>query len=308
MNIVKLKDLVKPNDDFFNKYLKGKYAWWIHMRYIVPFEHMGIHGYIACEEDLNDLFESNFATEFRDTYERDMWGYVDEDATDAANVIVNYQLYNKSVTDPDITVDELKDFRTWLAKSLLMFDRSEDGRRLYVLFDQKQTNVLEYYANNMYDEVVKRLTEMMSGSMTNTYNLDVHDCGCKSLNMNNLQITSVSQCDPISQYRRYIYNTMVKMFSDIDFWKNTSTVFLGEFRKYIDNIVRMNFNLTPSTYVDVYADCSCSQSYNNANLDILRRLSNSLQYMINNDISGHKNYIGDALRDWASKLYEQMKW
>ena len=52
MNIVKLKDIIKPNDEFFNTYLKGKYAWWVHMRYIIPFEKMGIQGYIACEENI----------------------------------------------------------------------------------------------------------------------------------------------------------------------------------------------------------------------------------------------------------------
>ena len=31
-------------------------------------------------------------------------------------------------------------------------------------------------------------------------------------------------------------------------------------------------------------------------------------YIIKNDIDGHKNYIADALNDWASILYEYMEW
>ena len=59
MNIIKLQDKIMPEgcvkSSFFNKYLKGKYAYWVRMRYIVPFDTMGYDAYVACEEDINKL-------------------------------------------------------------------------------------------------------------------------------------------------------------------------------------------------------------------------------------------------------------
>ena len=43
-------------------------------------------------------------------------------------------------------------------------------------------------------------------------------------------------------------------------------------------------------------------------LKILQQLSNSLNYIINNDILGHKNYISTAFNNWAKYLYESMEW
>ena len=107
MNIVKLKDIIKPGDDFFNNYLKGKYAWWVHMRYIIPFDKMGVHGYIACEEDINDLFKPPYGTEFRDTYDQNMWPYIDEQATDSANCWHQFETKNKYSTTSNITINDV---------------------------------------------------------------------------------------------------------------------------------------------------------------------------------------------------------
>ena len=129
MNIVKLKDQIKPGDDFFNTNLKGKYAWWIHMRYIIPFEHMGVQGYIACEENIEDLFKPPFATEFRDTYNNDIWPYIDVEATDKANTWAEFNTKNQYATSSELTTDEVKKFRTWLAQTLLSFDIDGKGRK-----------------------------------------------------------------------------------------------------------------------------------------------------------------------------------
>ena len=44
MNIIKLRDIVLSNDykiaDFYNANLKGKYAYWVQMRYIFPLARM----------------------------------------------------------------------------------------------------------------------------------------------------------------------------------------------------------------------------------------------------------------------------
>ena len=44
------------------------------------------------------------------------------------------------------------------------------------------------------------------------------------------------------------------------------------------------------------------------NVDILKRLSQSLQYIIDGNILGRKNYILKAFTDWSTNLYEKMEW
>lgn len=301
MNIVKLKDKIKPGDEFFNKYLKGKYAWWVHMRFIVPFEKMGVNGYIACEEDLRDLFRAPYGTEFRDTYDRDMWGYIDQDGTDAANVINKFEMHNRYVVDTDITVDQLKVFRTWLALELLTLDANNRGEQMYDLFNNTQTYVLQYYASNMYDDVIKKLAEISSPSYSESPKKS--GCGCSGISAS---LISTNTCDPILLYRKDIYKRMVEMFSDINFWTRFPKEFILEIKKYIDNIIIADLPLDASS--QALGDCGCSKTINNSNKDILKRLSEALKFLSEEQVQGRKNYISDALYDWASMLYERMYW
>lgn len=301
MNIVKLKDKIKPGDEFFNKYLKGKYAWWVHMRFIIPFEKMGVNGYIACEEDLRDLFRAPYGTEFRDTYDRDMWEYIDQEGTDAANVINKFEMHNRYVIDTDITVDQLKVFRTWLALELLTLDVNNRGEQMYDLFNNTQTYVLQYYASNMYDDVIKKLAEI--GSPSYSESPKKSGCGCSG---NSVSLINTNTCDPILLYRKDIYKRMVEMFSDIDFWTRFPKEFILEIKKYIDNIIIADLPLDASS--QALSDCGCSKTINNSNKDILKRLSEALKFLSEEQVQGRKNYISDALYDWASVLYERMYW
>ena len=41
---------------------------------------------------------------------------------------------------------------------------------------------------------------------------------------------------------------------------------------------------------------------------ILKKLSESLQYIAEEQLTGHKNYITDSFKEWSEKLYEMMEW
>ena len=301
MNIVKLKDQIKPGDDFFNKYLKGKYAWWVHMRYIIPFDLMDVHGYIACEENIEDLFKPPFGTEYRDTYDNDVWPYIDTEVTDKANKWSEFAVKNQYSTSSELTTDDVKKFRTWLAKTLLSFDVDSKGNAINELFNQDETYTLQYYANSMYNEVVKQLSNLGNKVI---YDTNTNKCGCGGTYLN----LNVETCNPLTVYRESVYNKMVVMFSDIEFWTRLDVDFLKEFKLYIDNVLSLDLSLEVSEFINVYADCTCATSLNSQNKSILERLSVSLGYMIENKTIGHKNYITDSLRDWASTLYEKMYW
>lgn len=314
MNIIKLKDIVKPGDDLFNKHLKGKYAYWVHMRYIVSFDHMRHEGYVACEEDINKLlkdsegnFPNPYGAPYIDIYETDMTRYIDIYETDKANNIIKYRLQNNFTSDNNITIDELKKFRTWLATNLLMFDLDVYSKPSNTLFNEHDTHILSYYKSGMYNDTV-RILSIFGNSEPQLMDLTTSTCGCDS-NWSSLYTTQVSTCDPLYVYKHNIYKEMVDMFSNIDFWTQFPQEFILEFKKYIDNIIKCNFDLTKSQYVSDYVDCGCNNVDNQElMINILKRLSQSLEYIAQGNTMGHKNYIHDAFKDWATNLYELMEW
>lgn len=320
MNIIKLKDILMPDkynmSEMYNMHLKGKYAYWIQMRYIVPFEFMGHEGYVACEEDITKLlmkadgtYPKPYGCPYIDMYDEDkcIMRYIDLEETDIANNISKYRTANDQTTDFDITISELKLFRKKLATMIL------DYNNIYIndsgsLVDSVEESVLRYYMNDMYDEVVKGL--LMFGNQQVTLSTVDTTCGCcSSTTLTSLNSGSLNICDPLSIYRKSIYNKMVTMFSDVEFWKRWPNELLVVMKKYIDNILKVGLNVNNNT-VDpsIYRDCTCSNSNTNTNQNILEKLSKSLDYMIEGQEKSHYNYIKDSLYKWASLLYEYMQW
>ena len=319
MNIIKLKDEIMPADmpmaEYFNKYLKGKYAYWVRMRYIVSFEHMRHEGYIACEEDISKLlqkpdgsFPRPYGAPAIDIYEKDIMRYVDSVETDKINNIIEFRMKNSYSPDDDITIDELKLFRSWLAKELLKMDQNEFGNQNKIYFDDSETHILDYYANDMYNETIKALTEFGS-SNPKLMTMKNNTCSCQDTNLSSLYNLNISSCEPINIYRNNIYNRMVLMYSNVSFWQQWPSEFINEFKKYIDNIIKCNFVLTQSPQFAGFVDCGCqSKSEQDRAIEILKKLSLSLGYIRDGKAQEYKNFINDTLYEWSSVLYEKMKW
>ena len=318
MNIIKFKDVIVPDSapwaEYFNTYLKGKYAYWVQMRYIVSFEHMRHEGYVACEEDITKLLQKEDGTYPKpygapslDVYAKGVLHCVDTVETDRINNTVEFRRKNEYTPDADITLDELKKFRTWLATELLTMDQTELGEQKHSLFSTAETHVLKYYANDMYDDTINILNEF--GSSIISVNDISGGCGCHpTSNLSGLYKDISEPCDTVALYKKNIYKKMVAMFSDYTFWTKWSPEFIDTFKKYINNIIKVGLPLEDSEYITAYADCNCLGQKSDKNTDILKRLATSLQYIYDKEIVGHKNYIRDALTDWSSGLYEKMRW
>lgn len=330
MNIIKLKDIIMPDDmpqaSFFNTYLKGKYAYWVQMRYIVPFDltmvdgvliGMNHEGYVACEEDITKLLQREdgtwpkpYGSKNIDIYEDpNFLQYIDELETDRINSTVEFRLKNKYTPDDDITIDELKNFRTWLASELLLMDQTELGEQKNSYFTEPETHVLKYYASNMFDSTIKILTEF--GQKRVEFNtLNNSSCGCSSTNLSSLYNTELNVCDPIMIYRKNLYEKMIQMFSEISFWDRWAPEFILTFKKYIDNIINTNLPLKNQPLMEAFNDCGClsADKTQESFIGILKRLSISLEYIYKGNTAGHKNYITGALIDWSTELYESMQW
>lgn len=248
--------------------------------------------------------------------------YVDENDTEKVNAIYKYVEYNSFTPDKELTLEEIKMFRTWLATVLFNLLSPEPD------VEKNTIAMLNYYKNEMTDSVIDTLASFhVDMPQVGIYTAGVQgvtginilspvktsSCSCSQSSTAALlaQASSVSMCDPIAIYRRALYSQMVAVFSDINFWMEREKDLLLEIKRYIDAIIKLNLPLTASQYVSELYDCNCLTSTDSAQdrlMSILKNLSTAFGYMANDELTGHKNFIGDTLNQWSAKLYEIMRW
>ena len=348
MNIVKLKDIILDEScglspekiELFKTQFKGRYVHCINWTYLVPLEAMNNETAIELSKELckksleptvavDDLqaIQKDITTTSIDQYPwfylDELAAYVDENDTEKVNAIYKYIEYNSFTPDKELTLEEIKKFRTWLATVLfnLLFPEPDVEKNTIA-------TMLNYYKNEMNDNVIDTLASFhVDMPQVSIYTAGVQgvtginvlspvkksSCSCAQSSTAALlaQPSSVSVCDPIAIYRKALYSQMVDVFSDINFWMQCGKDLLLEIKRYIDAIIKLNLPLTASQYVSELYDCNCLTSTDSAQerlMSILKNLSTAFDYMANNNVTGNKNFIGDTLNQWATKLYEIMRW
>lgn len=347
MNIVKLKDIILDEScglspekiELFNTQFKGRYVHCINWTYLVPLEAMDNKTAIELSKELCiDLSEPTVAVDDLQAFQKDItttsidqykWFYLDElaayvDVTDTekVNAIYKYIEYNSFTPDKELTLEQIKKFRIWLATVLFNLLSKEPD------VEKNTIAMLNYYMNDMTDSVIDTLASFhvdmpqvgiytagvqgVTGiNVLSTVNKSSCSCTHSSIAAMLAQPSSVSVCDPIAIYRRALYSQMVDVFSDINFWMQREKELLLEIKRYIDAIIKLNLPLTASQYVSELYDCNCLTSTDSAQerlMSILKNLSTAFDYMANKQVTGNKNFIGDTLNQWAAKLYEIMRW
>jgi hypothetical protein len=287
MNLIKFKDNIRPGDAYFNTYLKDQYAYWVRMRYVIPMSVISIHDYVSLERDI-DLLKTLDPIYWDLEDPGDMKAYIDEAETNKINDPKTYEHHNRYVCDPDITTDEVKKFRTWLAQQLLQ-NRTNDW---------KEERVFKYYVGGMMDDTVRWFAEINTN--TNTFQqVTTSPCGCGQVSTqstNNLKV-----CDPLLIYRESIRNQMMALFSDLYFWLGLPLPLLKEIKIYLDHITRLGLQLRKTD--DRFIDC-CDKNSNKINLE---GVSKAFEYMILDEVNGNKNFIAGQLRTLAN-VYEWLYW
>ena len=339
--IIKFKSVLMDNShipegfdpgqiDTFNTYFKGKYCYLMrggsNILYAVAFADDKINGlsesdyeeyimdleyYIPKAEEISIemvMTETDWSTiqsEFITNYSE----YIDLELTGKANSVSRLVALNRFEPDNDLTIDDLRQFRLWIADQL--YERYVEGQ---VDADEKFKDMLNYYRSNngeMNDEatiLISTFTENVSSTITTPA---THvGCGCNTFTVNPL--TTVSVCDAMSVYRKSIHDYMVEKFTDLSLWTNYDDEkdFLIMFKKYIDGIILNDFPLYAINSIG-YGDCACisDQMDSQAQLmQILKNLSTSIQYMIDDAVSSHKNFIYENFYNWSNSLYEIMRW
>lgn len=350
MNIVKLKDIILNEScglspekiELFNTKFKGRYVHCINWKYLIPLEEMDNEAAIKLSKELcidslkqtdavddlqaiqKDITTTTSIDQYNWFYLDKLTEYVDRNETEKVNAIYKYIEYNSFTPDKELTLEEIKKFRTWLATVLFNLLSKEPD------VEKNTIAMLNYYKNEMNDSVIDTLASFhVDMPQVGVYNVGVQgvtginilspvkksSCSCthSSIAAMLAQPSSVSVCDPIAIYRKALYSQMVDVFSDINFWTSKKPL-LPEIKRYIDAIIKSNLPLTASQYVSELYDCNCLTSTDSAQerlMSILKNLSTAFDYMANDKVdkvTGNKNFIGDTLNQWASKLYEIMRW
>lgn len=252
------------------------------------------------------------------------YNLIDESRTSVVNSTTKYIEYNRfSNTDGDLTTEELKQFRTWLAKFILNIHFVNDDIKKA---EEKIYKMITYYAQDMSDDVVKSLTlfsTKLTGDeviyITNNANklleLTGNKCGCSS-NSSISQLDTKNLCDPLAIYKNYMYNQMVETFSRIDFWAQFEDEFIKEIIKYLNGILTKNFLLYNKEYTYDLFDCNClndADAKQTTYRQYLKNLIDAFSALIP-DEKGHIAIYDNrityqrAFELWARYLYEGMYW
>lgn len=303
MNIIKFNDVVKENDDNFNEKYAGRYCFWVNCKWAVSFDDMDIDLYVEASKN-DEIPAGSPGIPYLDTDEYS--SYIDVYNTEKINNQINAcKILNDHIGE--IPLDKLKRFRTWLAEALIeladdVYDNETDSSG----YDYETDKMLQYYANSMVDDTIKALTHF-SGVVKPTDTKTA--CKCDQTAINTYTTLQSVTCDPITLYRNAIYYKMISVFSDVEFWK-TKTELCGLIIRYIDGILKTGLPLSQRTdlYSLDYCDCDCVNTDDTALISILNQLKQALQYIIDGDVSNHKNFIYNSLSSWAIKLYEKMYW
>lgn len=318
----------------FNGLYRNRYAYAVNWKYILPFEATPgnpfepdtitagrYQSYVSycrdesqCTVDNDRLYPFNTMKDWMDIPRTLQLMY---------NEHTKYTYLNEFTPDDDITIEELKQFRKWLATILL---QNEPVIQEWDTEDLLRP-MLTYYAQDMKDNTVALLSgfapymdlrSLITGTTQQTLmglsgiRLSA-GCGCTNNGGANTMLgasgTSGVVCDPLNIYRTAMYNYMVETFSNICYWTEQIEI-CEEMVKYIKGILKVGLPLATNV-VDPYADCTCSSLDTDMDARYRKMLENlvqALEYIINNQVDGNRNFINTSFNNWATYLYEHMYW
>lgn len=291
MNLVKFQDVIIEGDNFFNEKLKGKYAYAINWSYVAPLD--------LSEKLCIQISKGQVEADLKLLY--DYIQFVDMEETEKINSVDHYRYLNQFTPDEDITIEEIRQFRTKVALLL------KDFYKFHAPEQSQMIQMINFYANNGTDDVVDMLLNTISMYYPSISTKSLHNsCGCGSNNIISTTNFNTTQCDTVSIYTTSIYNIMVKYFSDIEFWIGKENI-IKEIVKYLENIIKLNLPLT--TIQEQQITCSVtSVDLQGKYIDVLKNLIIAFNYILDDEITTNKNFILSSLDFWAKELYNNMIW
>lgn len=296
MNVIKFQDVILEHDSVFNEIYKNKYAYLVNWQYVVPLE-VGQMVYVELSQGTTPIEEIENVLPY-DDYRM----YIDAKETESINSVAHYLSENQFVADSDITIEEIKKFRTHVATLLYEFyvANPTDNEQL--------VRMLKYYKDNYIDEVVEGLYIIIGNNFErNRVSLEpmnkVYTCSC--IQQGTLPQLSVQTCDTLGEYKLAMRDLMIKYYGSTDFWLDKDYI-IKEIIRYLENILRVDLPLTNQVVETPCSNLSFSmQSYYE---NQLRDLITTFEYILTGDFTGHKNFVSNTLSKWVNELYDNMQW
>lgn len=297
MNVIKFQDVILEHDSVFNEIYKNKYAYLVNWQYIVPLE-VSQMVYVELSQGTTPIEEIENVLPY-DDYRM----YIDAKETESINSVSRYLSENQFVTDSDITIEEIKKFRTHVATLLYEFYVANP------IDNEQLVRMLKYYKNNYIDEVVEGLYVIIGNNFEhrNRVSLEpmnkVYTCSC--IQQGTLPQVGIQTCDTLGEYKLAMRDLMIRYYGSMDFWLDKDYI-VKEVIRYLENILRVGLPLTNQVVEVPCSNLSFSmQSYYE---NQLRDLITAFEYILTGDFTGHKNFVSNTLSKWVTELYDNMQW
>lgn len=282
MNIVKFKDLAVPNQDFFNTKLRGKYAYLLNMQYAVSFESVDYVQYVKYERDFSTFLAQGIP--YVDITSVEYASCVDIEETEKANSIAPFVYFNTLHVNSELSIENIKEFRAWLTKSLLQFDTKPDGTQAYMLFNKQLTQALQYYQLNKNTEFTSLLSDIDKYFVEKNQK-PTSSCECSTSFSTTLNEVNASSCLSSSEkYHTMQREIVINGLSKVELWLNFSIEFLQDFKKYLSEYVKTQMYKSVGTKIVhsqrgglLNLQTSCS---NNTNFDNVKILFTDLEQIL----------------------------
>lgn len=316
MAIIKFKDKIHTNDEGFNISLKNKYAYWIQFKYVIPFSEITTEKYIELERDgicidkieaykKRDLRALPFNLWFSD----ELTEYIDFKETEKFQNFDKLEKYNKSIGSiaPNLTTDKIKDTRSFLLGTFIGILKNADSTTLDAYTYKNKAIILralEYFKNGGLDKEFSKILNDIDTILNNNFNNsgnsgngnlgpgDLGSCGCLGNSNNNNQINPSLQGGFFNAYNitgstlvNNYHTGMMVILNDFlknpDFWiLNLDTSDHIELKEYLEGILKLGLDI-PAYTATFRTD--------------INNMIQSLTYIIDQDLIGHKNFIRDSI-------------
>lgn len=310
MAIIKFKDKIHTNDEGFNISLKNKYAYWVQFKYVIPFSEITLQKYIElerdgiCKDDIEAYKKGNLkALPFNLWFSDELTEYIDFKETEKFQNFEKLEKYNKSIGSiaPNLTTDQIKDTRSYILSTFICILKNADSTTLDAYTYKNKDLILralEYFKNGGLDKEFSKILNDIDNILNNNFFgnsngsgiADLGSCGClvpnnpnnnQSLQGGFFNAYNITGSTLVNNYHAGMMVILNDFLKNPDFWiLNLDTSDQIELKEYLEGIIKLGLDIP--AYTSVFRT-----DVNN--------MIQSLTYIIEQDLIGHKNFIRDSI-------------